>query len=598
MPETAISTPNRGLPPVLAPPAPPPLVAALPPLGTDRRPRLAIVAIAVLAVATVALHVVVNWVTPYGAHRDELLYLAMGRHLRMWQMDFPPFVALLGELTRGTFGDSAVALRLGPALAAAGLVVLAALIARVMGGLRTAQALAGAAVLASPLFLRSGSLFQPVVFDQLWWTLALYALAHVADEAIPTGGGRHPAWADGRPHRSPAHSTAAHRRHPHHTPGSLASLASRLDRPAARWWLLLAAAGGFGLLTKFTIGFLAVGVAVGLLATPLRRTLATPWPWLALVVAGVIGAPSVAGQVALDWPVLGQMRELRDVQLDRVGPLAFLGGQLVVGPALALAAYGMWALCTHPGLRPYRVIAWTCGVAFALLLVLQGKPYYAGPIYPALLAAGAVALERATYRFPVRRRRLLRAGVALALAGFAAAALPLALPILPPAPLARYAAAFGVPGARVARTTNTGDVLAIPQDFADMLGWPQQVAAVARAAAAIPRPLLDDAVILAGNYGQAGAVDHYGPRLGLPPVISTAGSFWYFGPGPRAATTAVAIGIPIETLRRYYRRVTPMERVRHDWSAWVVPEERDVLVALCEDPIAPIHTVWPSLRPY
>jgi hypothetical protein len=596
MSEVAISTPPRQLPPVLPPPQAAPIsVIVAEPLGADDRPRLAAAGLTALAATAVLLHLVVTWVSPYGPHRDELLYMAMGRHLRMWEMDFPPLVALLSELTRGTFGDSLVALRLAPALAAAAIVVLAVLLARVMGGYRPAQLLAGGAVLASPLFLRAGNLFQPVVFDQLWWTVALYALARIAYDARPKQGGRHRAWADGRPHRSPAQSQAAHR---WHIPRNAFSVASLLDRPAARWWLLLGAAVGFGLLTKFSIVFLGIGVAVALLATRLRRTLLTPWPWIALLTAAVIGAPSIAGQLSLGWPVLGQMRALRTAQLDRVGPLAFLGGQLVLGPAILLAAYGLWELATRPALRPFRALAWACGAAFAILLALHGKPYYAGPIYPVLFAAGAVGLERATFRLPMRRRRVTRAAAALVLGAFALVTLPLSLPILPPAELARYAADFGALGARAARTTNTGTVLAIPQDFADMLGWPQQVAAVARAAARIPAEAQQDAVVIAGNYGEAGAVEYYGPRLGLPPVVSPAGSFWYFGPSTRAGSTAIAIGIPVETLRRYYARVTPIERVQHEVAEWVVPEERDVVVALCEQPIAPIQTVWESLRPY
>jgi hypothetical protein len=191
-----------------------------------------------------------------------------------------------------------------------------------------------------------------------------------------------------------------------------------------------------------------------------------------------------------------------------------------------------------------------------------------------------------------------RAAAALVLGAFALVTLPLSLPILPPAALVRYAAAFGTVGARAATTSNTGVPLAIPQDFADMLGWPQMVAAVARAAARIPADAQQDAVVIAGNYGEAGAVEYYGPRLGLPPVVSPAGSFWYFGPSTRSGTTAIAVGIPLERLRRFYARVTPIERVQHEAEEWVVPEERDVVVALCEQPIAPIQTVWESLRPY
>ena len=138
-----------------------------------------------LAGVKLLLHLLVNATTVYGFHRDELLYLAMGQHLRLWRMDFPPGIALLAKAVRAVLGDSLLAIRTLPALAGTALLVLAALIARELGGNRWAQALAGLGVLASPLFLRSANLFQPVVFDQLAWTGALYALVHLCREPRP-----------------------------------------------------------------------------------------------------------------------------------------------------------------------------------------------------------------------------------------------------------------------------------------------------------------------------------------------------------------------------------------------------------------------------
>ncbi|MBA3259782.1 MAG: glycosyltransferase family 39 protein, partial [Gemmatimonadales bacterium] len=133
-------------------------------------------AVAALGGIKLGLHLWVNATTPYGFHRDELLYLAMGRHLQLWRMDFPPGIALLAEASRAVLGDSLPAIRLAPALAGTALLVAAALFARELGGGRWAQGLAALAVLASPLFLRSANLFQPVVFDQVAWTAALFAL--------------------------------------------------------------------------------------------------------------------------------------------------------------------------------------------------------------------------------------------------------------------------------------------------------------------------------------------------------------------------------------------------------------------------------------
>jgi 4-amino-4-deoxy-L-arabinose transferase-like glycosyltransferase len=586
-----------------------------------RRPALAWGPVLALVLATVAGHVAVNVWSPYGIHRDELLYLAMGRHLRLLAMDFPPFIALLAEVTRMLLGDALWAIRLGPAVAHALLAFLAAAMARELGGGRGAQGLAAGAVVASPLFLRAGTLFQPVVFDQLWWTVGFFALLRLGRHALVPRA-RQPGALRANQERRRAGARPAE---PATTavvplltsptvalPAVLEPLdigeglgytplyerrRAATDLAAGREWTLLGVALGLGLLTKFSIAFFALPLVVAVLATPLRRGLLRPWPWLALIVALVLGAPSVVGQLALDWPVRGQMADLQAAQLARVGPAEFLEGQvLMLGPSVLLAALGLWALLVAPAVRRGRAAGLTALGALVLLLVLHGKAYYAGPVYPLLLAAGATALARVLPRAVpgalARVPRGLRLGVpavVIALAGLAT--LPLGLPVLPPALMARYGAKLGI-GTR----TNTGGHLALPQDYADMLGWPQLAVAAANAWAALPPERRENAAVLADNYGEAGALDFYGPALGLPRVVSPVGSFWFFGPGDRAGDPLLTVGVTEADLRPYCTRIVPLPPVRHAETPWLVPEEQDVPLAWCEGPRATLQELWPRLR--
>jgi hypothetical protein len=475
-------------------------------------------------------------------------------------------------------------------------------------------------VVASPLFLRAGTLFQPVVFDQLWWTVGFFALLRLGRHALVPRD-RRPAVSTGQDRRRMGGRTAEPA-----APAVLPLLTSPTvalpavpeqldvsadlgytplyerrraasDQASAREWTLLGVALGLGLLTKFSIAFFALPLLVAVLATPLRRGLLRPWPWLALIIALVLGAPSVVGQLALDWPVRGQMADLQAAQLDRVGPAEFLEGQvLMLGPSVLLAALGLWALLAAPGVRRGRAAGLTALGAVVLLLVLHGKPYYAGPIYPLLLAAGATALARVLPRAVpgvlARVPRGLRLGIpaaAIALAGLAT--LPLGLPILPPALMARYGAAVGI-----GTETNTGGHLALPQDYADMLGWPQLAVAVANAWAALPAERRDDAAVLADNYGEAGALDFYGPGLGLPRVVSPTGSYWFFGPGDRAGDPLLTVGVDEADLRPHCARIVPLPPVRHAMTPWLVPEEQDVPLAWCEGPRATLQELWPRLR--
>jgi len=492
-----------------------------------------------VAALMLALHLVTNVFTPYGIHRDEFLYFAMGHHLRLWHMDFPPFIAIASEIQRFVFGDSLVGLRIVPAVASTLVVVLAALLARELGGARFAQGFAAIAVLASVFFQRAGNLFQPVILDALWWTLGFYVLARLC----------------------------------------------RAGQPEQQWWVWLGLVGGIGLLTKFSILFFGFGVLLGLLATRHRRALLTPWPWLTLALALVIGSPSVVGQITLGWPLVGQMQDLRQSQLEHVSIAGFLLTQLQFGPAMLVGAWGVVALLLSRGLRRFALVGWTCVAIWLTLVVLHGKPYYVGGTYPLLFAAGAVQLERLR---GAPARSALRWGIAGLVAAYGLMILPYGVPILAPPAMMRYEAAFGEAGAQ---RDNQGHPLQLPQDYADMLGWEERVAAVATAYGTLSPLERARAVVIGNNYGEAGALEFYGPRYGLPPVVSSAGSFYFFGPGKLPGRVAVTLGEGEAGLHRLFDSV---EAGPHLVNPITVREERDLAVYVCRGPKRTLQEIWPG----
>jgi hypothetical protein len=494
-----------------------------------------------LVLAKLTIHLVTNLVTPFEFHRDEFLYFAMGDHLRLWHMDFPPLVAITSRVWRALLGDSLFAIRLVPALAGAAIVLLAGLLAREFGGDRRAQALAAFAVIANGLFLRAANLFQPVILDALWWTLGLYALVRLG----------------------------------------------RDDR--TRWWVLLGVAGGLGLLTKFSILFFGLAILLALLVTPLRRALLGRGPWLALAIALVLGSPSIVGQVTLEFPVLEQMEQLRRMQLDRVRWTEFVLTQfLMFGPAALLALGGAGALLGSEAMRPYRVAGWTCLWTFVILLALHGKPYYLGPVYPVLFAAGAVAVGA------MRRTRLAsytRRTIVVAMAAFLVALAPIGLPILTPGATRAWILRLGV---RQALLNNRGQEERLPQDYGDMLGWKAMVEAVATVAEHLPPEQRAELVVYGENYGEAGALNFHGPRFGLPRPVSAAGSFWFFGPGERPGNVVITLGVDCADLRENFGVVT--EARRFD-DPWMVGEERDQPICVAERPLRSMQELWTHLGP-
>lgn len=478
----------------------------------------------------------------YGFHRDELLYLAMGDHLHLLRMSFPPMIAVLAQTARALPLGLLAAIRLLPALAGAALVILTALICRELGGGRRAQLLAAVAVLVAPLFLRASTLFQPVVFEQLWWTIAALAFAKL--------------------------------------------LAGR-DR---RWWLVVGAAVGAGAMTKFSIVFLGAGLVVAIALSPLRPDLRTRWPWVAAALACVLALPSVTGQIAWGWPFLAQMRALKATQLGHFDRVDFLVGQFLnLGPGAPLWLIGLIALLAASPLRRFRALGVLALAIFLILLLTGGKDYYFGPLDTLLIAAAAsfvgawLEQRNRTPVFAAVLAFLILGGIAL---------LPMGVPLLPPPLMARYSAGLGV---TEATRTNYGTTLPLPQDYADMTGWPEQVATVASVFRSLTPDEQRSAAILGINYGRTGAVALFGRKLGLPYPISRHGDFYFWGTGDRSGEVTIIIGGSADWWRENWDDVT---EAAHSRNPWGVDEEQDVPIFICRRAKLDLPALFRKLGPH
>jgi len=321
----------------------------------------------------------------YGYFRDELYYIADGYHLQAGYVDQPLLMGWLAALLRVTVGDGLVAIHVIPALACALLVVLTGLMARELGGGRVAQIVAGVAALFTLDFMATGSIFSMDVLDQLWWTLASLILLLL------------------------------------------------LQRDAPRLWLLVGLVVAIALLTKLTVLFFVLALALALLVSPERRVLRTPWPWVAAGIAFLGLLPDLIWNAVNGWPTVEFYHHYSGA--GSTSPLAFFAAQLgQMNPlAVPLAAAGLVFYVRRTGAR-YRLLGWAFVFVYVLLTILRTKPYFLAPVYPILFAAGAVVVER--LRLPRWLVWIRPAYVALlALAGILLA--PDVMPILPPATTAR-----------------------------------------------------------------------------------------------------------------------------------------------------------------
>jgi hypothetical protein len=499
---------------------------------------------ALLAVATVnvALHLLA--INRYGYHRDELYFLDCAAHLDFGFVDHPPLTDFILSITRFLIGDSLVAIRIPAVIASTFQVVLTGLVARELGGDRFSEAFAGLAAVFAPVYLITSGMIAVEGINTFWWAACLYLSVRL------------------------------------------------VKKPAPGRWLLLGVSFGLGLQAKYAIAFLGVALAIGFVVTPSRRLLAGWWPWLAVALAFVIFLPNLVWQATHGWPFLEYARSIRTHMMDWIPLHVYLLFQLVYLsiPAAPLWIGGLSFLLFAVPMRPFRFL----GVAFVALLVILivtgSKPYYPAPAYAVLFAAGAVGAGRL---FGTPGRRWLRAASIGALCAVSIPFLPYSLPVLTVEQFHAYSKVVYV---APAFTFETGRQIELPQYFADMFGWEEQASTVARVFHSLTSEEKARTTIFAENYGEAGAVNLYGPRLGIPRAVSGHFSYFYWGPGPGNPDIVIAFGeIAEEDLRRDFGDVTLAATIRHPHAIFY---ENGIPVYICRKPRVPLRELWPGTRDF
>jgi hypothetical protein len=479
--------------------------------GTARGPLLAI------AGAVAALLVATSW--RYGYHRDELYFLVAGRHLDWGYPDQPPLTPAIARVMDTIAGGSLVALRLPSALAAAGTVLLAGLLARELGGGRRAQIIAGACTAVSATTLVTGHIVSTTTYDVFFSALVCWLVARTL----------------------------------------------RTRRPS-----LLPAAGlalGVGMLNKPLVGFLAAALLLGVLLVGPRWVLRSSWLVVAAVIAGVLVAPYLAWQALNGWPQL-EMSTAIAADGDQGGRVGFLPFQLLlVSPVLVpVWVAGLVRLWRDRTFRAFAV-AWLLLVVF--YLVTGGKAYYLAGTYPVLLAGGAVAADRWLRDVPARAR-LLAGALAVSLAVGAVVGLAV-LPAraLPP-------------------------VLAINPDAGEQVAWPRYVDQVATVWNGLTSSQRNTGLVLTRNYGEAGAIDRFGPARGLPPAYSGHNGYADWRVPIGQAGPVVLVGYEDDAERG--RLFGSCQRgATLDNGLGLDTEEQGTPVWVCAAPPKPWAELWPEI---
>src|SRR6266436_5238789 len=465
-------------------------------------PRVAIPILVALCTATLLLHLFTS-VGHYGYFRDELYYLDMARHLDWGYVDAAPLIAVYTKVAM-MMGGSLAALRILPALAGAALVALTILISRELGGGRYAQLLAGIAILLCPASLAMDSLLTMNAFEPLFWMGCIWVIARI------------------------------------------------LRSGDSRLWLWFGVLAGLGLENKHSTLSFGFAVVLALLLTHHRREFARQWIWIAGAIALALFLPNIIWQIRHLFPTIEDLANVRREGKNVVlGPLAFIKEQIIDLHPILLPIW-LVGLVWFLRDRRWRVLGLTFAVFFVLMEVAHAKNYYVFPIYPMLFAGGAVAIERwLANRFviiehwvvniPVWTRGAVVAIIVLA----SLPTLPIMTWMLPPERLLAYQTTIGFTPSKAEVKHES----LLPQPIADQFGWPEMAREVAAIYNSLPPEDRAETGIWAGNYGEAGAINLFGPQYGLPPAYSRHQNHWYWGPPPQVYKNLIVIQWGLDDVR-------------------------------------------------
>ena len=468
----------------------------------------------------------------YGFHRDELYMLDCARHLQASYVDQPVLAPLLAWVSLKLFGVSVVGLRLWPALAAWGTVIVGGLTAREFGGGRRAQLLAATGVATMPVLAASAHLANTTAYELLAWA-------------------------------------------------GLALVVARIGRDGdRRWWLAGGLICGLGVADDHSAAFFAIAVVIGALLSGARRMVLNRWFLAGALIAVAFEIPDLWWQAQHHWATIAMTHALSSENGGLANIATFVIGQLGL---VTLALAWVWVLglrfLWRSGHPLWRALAWAYGLLFVTFALTTGaKSYYVAAAYVYLLAAGAVAIDGWLAARRGRMRKLL-----LATALTTAVALPVVLPVLP--------------AADIAWTYKTN------QTLGETIGWRRLIRTVNAVWQSLPPRQRASAVILATDYGEAGAINELGRGTGLPIAVSGHNSEWWWGHGNPRATTVVAVAPgPVDVtgyaayLRQFFSQVRVAATLSNPYG--LRNQEWGGHVYVCSGLRQPWAKLWPRLRHY
>ena len=409
---------------------------------------------ALILLCFVGLKFALQWffISPeYELQRDEFLHLDQAHHLAWGYISVPPVTSWISTVIY-FLGNSIFWVRFFPALFGALTIVVVLKAIETLNGNLFALIL-GATCMLFSVFLRLNGLYQPNSLDALCWTTCCFILLKYANTEHP------------------------------------------------KWLYYGAVCLAIGFLNKYNIVFLILGLIPALLLK-MRSMFRNKHLYLSMALFLLLILPNLIWQFQNNFPVYHHMQLLAKTQLINVNRWDFLLDQIkfFIGACIVILA-GLYALLFYLPFKKYTFLFWSFMFTLAIFVFFKAKNYYAIGLYPIYFAFGAVYLENILSTG--WKKYLQPIAILIPILFF----IPMSGVLFPnknPQYIATHAERYKKMGML---RWEDGKDHALPQDFADMLGWKELAHKVDSIFTTLPAN--ERTLILCDNYGQAGAINYY-----------------------------------------------------------------------------------------
>ncbi len=387
-------------------------------------------------------------------------------------IEVPPLTPFIGRLA-DLMGGNVFAIRLFPAIAGTIIVILSCKLVKDLGGGIWAIIFTGFSLVLTPSLLGSNTLFQPVSFNQLFWFLISYTVVQM------------------------------------------------ISNSRSQHYYILGVLAGFGLLTKYSIVFYIIALSVGIFLTKERYLVRGRHFLLSILFCFLVFLPNILWQINHDYPIMAHMQELKETQLVHMDWGHFLSSQLIVHKGFTIMwLFGLIGVFVIKELKVYRSVGFAFLITMILIGLLHGKSYYTLGAFLILFPLGGVAAEH--YIHSSKYKILILALMFVITIPF----YPFSIPVLNLNSLKEYSQYISEQyGVNYMLRWEDGNYYKLPQDFADMHGWEELTQRTAKIYHSLRGERKDKCMIYGGSYGQAGSINFYGSKYGLPEAYSLNGSY-------------------------------------------------------------------------